>query len=100
MYRHPATDPLPIDHDRIFASPAVDAGESWHPFAEKVVVDGALKAIRMPHAEVGFAIASHHLWMAEGSAWSRSTSMSMSMSTPPANPPKSKKACAWTCCAG
>lgn len=66
VYRHPLTDPLPADHGRLFASPAVDAGESWHPFADKVFVDGALKAIGMPHAEVGFAVASHHLWMAEG----------------------------------
>jgi hypothetical protein len=66
VYRHPSTDPLLIDHDRIFASPAIDAGGSWHPFAEKVFVDGALKAIGMPHAALGFAIASHYLWMAEG----------------------------------
>ncbi|WP_035764438.1 hypothetical protein, partial [Arthrobacter sp. H20] len=66
VYRHPPTDPLTIDHDRIFASPAIDTDGSWHPFAEKTFVGGALQAIGMPHAEVGFAIASHLLWMAEG----------------------------------
>ncbi|HEX7135473.1 MAG TPA: baseplate J/gp47 family protein [Iamia sp.] len=66
VYRHPATQPLPDDHDRIFATPSIDTGEPWAPFAEKVHRDGDLTSIDMPHAEVGFAIASHHLWMAEG----------------------------------
>jgi hypothetical protein len=66
LYRHPDTEPLPVDHDRLFAAPTANAGESWEPFAEKVYADGELKSIPMPRAEVGFAIASHHLWMAEG----------------------------------
>ena len=66
VYRHPATKPLPADHGRIFARPAVDPGQPWHPFAEEVFANGQLQAIDMPPAEVGFAIASHHLWMAEG----------------------------------
>jgi hypothetical protein len=67
LYRHPDTEPLlPLDHDRLFAAPAANAGEQWEPFAEKVYVDGVLTSIAMPRAEVGFAIASHYLWMAEG----------------------------------
>jgi hypothetical protein len=66
VYRHPSTDALPLEHGRIFASPVTNVGESWHPFAEKVYRDGALTAIAMPPAQVGFAIASHYLWMAEG----------------------------------
>lgn len=68
LYRHPANGALPQDRGRIFARPETDAesSESFHPFAEEVFEDGQLKAIAMPRAEVGFAIASHHLWMAEG----------------------------------
>jgi hypothetical protein len=43
------------------------ADQSWHPFFNKRYVDGALGDIRMPKAEVGFAIASHYLLLAEGS---------------------------------
>jgi hypothetical protein len=39
---------------------------SWHPFHHKVYVDGKLVKINMPTAEVGFAVASHYLWLAEG----------------------------------
>jgi hypothetical protein len=66
LYRHPTDEPLPLERDRIFAAPTANVGESWDPFAEKVYEDGELKSIVMPRAEVGFAIASHHLWMAEG----------------------------------
>lgn len=40
--------------------------QSWHPLHNKMYVDGTLNEIRMPRAEMGFAIASHYLWMAEG----------------------------------
>ena len=66
VYRHPGGEPLPVDHGRLFAGPAVGDGESWEPFAEKLYADGELASIAMPRAEVGFAIASHHLWLAEG----------------------------------
>jgi len=39
---------------------------SWQPFYNKTYQEGALKSIDMPKAEVGFAIASHYLLMAEG----------------------------------
>ena len=66
------------DTGRLFASPVADsddglgaalpqADQSWHPFFNKRYVDGALGDIRMPKAEVGFAIASHYLSLAEGS---------------------------------
>lgn len=62
---------------RLYASPisnsddgegsALTSGDqSWHPFFNKIYSDGALSEIKMPQAEVGFAIASHYLWMAEG----------------------------------
>ncbi|MDF0651248.1 MAG: baseplate J/gp47 family protein [Nitrospira sp.] len=47
-------------------APLTTADQSWHPFHNKSYVDGKLSEIRMPKAEVGFAIASHYLWMAEG----------------------------------
>ena len=40
--------------------------QSWHPFYNKIYADGVLADIKMPKAEVGFAIASHYLWMAGG----------------------------------
>ena len=62
---------------RLFASPVANsddglgaeltsADKSWHPFSNKTYQGGELKAIRMPPAEIGFAIASHHLLLAEG----------------------------------
>ncbi len=68
LYRHTDTldGPLPFDDQRIFAQPIANVGDSWHPFAATVYTDGTLSAIAMPPAEVGFAIASHHLWMSEG----------------------------------
>jgi hypothetical protein len=66
LYRHPVDAPLPPERGRIFATPKSDEGDSWHPFVEKAYVDGVLARIDTPRAELGFAIASHHLWMAEG----------------------------------
>jgi hypothetical protein len=65
------------DIGRIFASPVANSGDgiggqivaddpSWHPFFNKRHVEGKLAAIDMPEAEIGFAIASHCLLMAEG----------------------------------
>ena len=42
------------------------ADQSWHPFHNKVYRNGKLQDINMPQAEIGFAIASHYLLMAEG----------------------------------
>ena len=79
VYRHHNSpdDTLPLQDGRIFASPVADSDDgqgaalttpdkSWHPFFNKVYDSGALTAIRMPPADVGFAIASHYLWLAEG----------------------------------
>jgi Baseplate J-like protein len=66
LYRHPQTGPLPTAAQRLFAD-TVPADEGpWHPFAERQYTDGELTAIAMPHAGVGFAIASHYLWLAGG----------------------------------
>ena len=82
VYRHGAeavglSSPHPKDEGRIFASPVADSGDgngapltspakSWQPFFNKVYVAGVLSEIAMPEAQVGFAVASHYLFMAEG----------------------------------
>lgn len=68
------------DEGRLYASPVANSDDglgaaltsvdqSWHPFYNKIYADGALVEIRMPEADVGFAIASHYLLMAEGRRW-------------------------------
>ncbi|MEB2309370.1 MAG: baseplate J/gp47 family protein [Candidatus Brocadiaceae bacterium] len=66
-----------IHQGRLYASPVANSDDgigaelasidkSWHPFHNKIYQDGALLEIKMPQAEIGFAIASHYLLMAEG----------------------------------
>ena len=40
--------------------------KEWHPFANKIYVNGDVADIKMPLAEIGFAIASHYLFLQEG----------------------------------
>ena len=82
VYRHGA-EPLASgadDQGRLFASPVANSDDglgapltstdrSWQPFFNKDYVDGALAAIDMPPAQIGFAIASHHLLLAEGTRY-------------------------------
>jgi hypothetical protein len=82
VYRH-GSEPVAsgaLDDGRIFASPVANSDDglgaaltstdlSWHPFFNKVYVDGALSEIRMPEADIGFAIASHYLLLGEGARW-------------------------------
>ena len=58
--------PVSISDDGLGA-PLTSPDGSWHPFFNKVYTDGVLTDVRMPRAEIGFAIASHYLLMAEGS---------------------------------
>lgn len=62
---------------RLFASPVANsedglgakltsANSEWHPFTHKIYKDAQLESIAMPKAEIGFAIASHYLFVAEG----------------------------------
>lgn len=66
-----------IHHGRVFASAVsnsddgsgaelLTADKSWHPFYNKTYVNGGLKEIKMPLANIGFGIASHYLLLAEG----------------------------------
>ncbi len=77
VYRHGDEPAGSLNNGRIYASPVansddglgaklISVDQSWHPFNNKVYIDGALKEIHMPEADVGFAIASHYLLMAEG----------------------------------
>ncbi|MDR4505838.1 MAG: baseplate J/gp47 family protein [Candidatus Scalindua sp.] len=65
------------DRERLFASTVANSDDgmgaeltsldkSWHPFHNKMYQDGELSEIKMPKAEVGFAIASHYLLMVGG----------------------------------
>ena len=82
MYRH-GSEPVGSDSNankqsgRLYASPITNSGDglgaaltsadlSWHPFYNKIYSNGKLSSIQMPFAEVGFAVASHYLWLAEG----------------------------------
>jgi len=62
---------------RLFFSPIANSNDgmgaeltspdlAWHPFFNKIYTNGKLSSIQMPLAEVGFAIASHYLWLSEG----------------------------------
>jgi len=79
LYRH---DGEPIAggasvRGRLYASPVAnsadglgaplpDPGSSWHPFHNKRYAQGALAAIDMPQAGIGFALASHYLLLEQG----------------------------------
>jgi len=79
IYRH-GTEPITsgdLDNGRMFASPVANSDDgqgalltsvdkSWQPFFDKVYTDGNLSQIDMPLANIGFAIASHYLYVAEG----------------------------------
>jgi hypothetical protein len=62
---------------RVFASPATNtddgieakltsANKEWQPFVHKVYKEAELERIAMPKAQLGFALASHYLYLTEG----------------------------------
>lgn len=57
--------PIINSADGAGAELATESGE-WHPFANKMYVNGDVADIKMPLAEIGFAIASHYLFLQEG----------------------------------
>ncbi len=79
VYRHndEKVNNASTNKGRLFASPVANSDDglgaellsvdkSWHPFYNKVYNDGTLQQINMPKAEIGFAVASHYLLLAEG----------------------------------
>lgn len=65
LYRQPVSDSPTAYDGRIFAGD-IATDTPWHPFVEKLFADGEPRSIETPPGEVGFAIASHYLWLAEG----------------------------------
>lgn len=66
-----------INDGRLFASSVSNSADGvgteieteykeWHPYINKTVVDGTLTSLNMPLAQIGFAIASSNLFLAEG----------------------------------
>jgi hypothetical protein len=66
-----------VQEGLVFASPVaassdgiggklVSESKDWHPFGNKFYKDGKLDSINMPSASIGFAIASHYLFLKEG----------------------------------
>ncbi len=82
VYRHTdekvtTLSPTDLDKGRVFASPVANSDDglgadlvspdkSWRPFHNKRYLNGVLVDIKMPEADLGFAIASHYFLMAEG----------------------------------
>lgn len=62
---------------RIFASPVANSDDGngaaltsdskeWQPYVHKVYEDARLERVSMPKASIGFALASHYLYLTEG----------------------------------
>lgn len=62
---------------RMFAAPMINSGDGvkdeltsvnkeWHPIANRLYSEGKVIDIKMPAAEIGFAVASHYLFLQEG----------------------------------
>ena len=62
---------------RVFASPVTNSADGtgaaltgvnkeWHSFVNRIFEEATLHSIAMPKAQIGFAIASHYLYLTEG----------------------------------
>jgi hypothetical protein len=58
------------------------ANKEWHPFVNKKYTEGELSDIAMPNAQIGFAIASHYLYLTEGE---REVSVKIATANDPSN---------------
>lgn len=65
-----------VNDGRMFAAPMINsadgikeklatANNEWHPIANRIYIDGKVTNIKMPKAEIGFAVASHYLFLQE-----------------------------------
>ncbi|GAB3422899.1 hypothetical protein [Niabella aquatica] len=79
LYIAAADESLPeqLNDKRIFASPVTNSADGlgealsgaykeWHPFVNKSYGNGSFEGIKMPVAQIGFAVASHYLYLNEG----------------------------------
>lgn len=67
-----------VDNDqRLFAAPVANSSDGlgaelitpnkeWHPFVNKLYREAKLTDIATPNAQIGFALASHYLYLSEG----------------------------------
>ncbi len=69
--------PTVNNNGRLFASPVANSADGsgaelttdnkeWHPYVNKIYSEAKLTDIAMPNAEIGFALASHYLYLTEG----------------------------------
>lgn len=74
---HPIGSGTANNIKRLFGSPVANsedgsgaalksAHKEWHPFVNKKYKEGELSDIAMPNAQIGFAIATHYLYLTEG----------------------------------
>jgi len=74
-----ADDDLPVakNNGRLFAAPMINSADGvkaeltstnkeWHPIANRLYSEGKVIDLQMPLAEIGFAVASHYLYLQEG----------------------------------
>ncbi len=75
LYRH--DDESGLSNERIYASPVANSDDglgaeltsvdqSWHPFLNITYQQGVPAEIKMPKAQIGFAVTSHYLYLTEG----------------------------------
>ncbi|MES2649717.1 MAG: baseplate J/gp47 family protein [Bacteroidota bacterium] len=66
-----------VNNGRMFAAPMINSGDGvdaeittsnkeWHPIANRLYSEGKVIDIKMPAATIGFAVASHYLFLQEG----------------------------------
>lgn len=88
-YSETSTPTIQNNSGRLFASPIANSedglgkeltgtNKEWHPFVHKEFTEGNLTAISMLEAKIGFAIASHYLYLTEGE---RKVSVTLSTSS-------------------
>jgi hypothetical protein len=77
---HPVTpnsSTLVINEHRLFAAPVINSADGmgaeltspnkeWHPVTNRLFKDGKVLDVKMPPAQIGFAVASHYLYLQEG----------------------------------
>lgn len=74
----PTTNIISVNNKaRLLASPVTNSDDGiggklkspnkeWHPYGNKKYKDGSLIDVAMPNAQIGFAVASHYLYLSEG----------------------------------
>lgn len=77
VYNPGTTSVKQNNNGRVFASPVTNSDDGlgaaltgdqkeWHPFVHKIYAEDELESIAMPKAQLGFALASHYLYLTEG----------------------------------